>query len=552
MKTIKEIIYQILLSFITMYMLFMFEPIVMYSGNTDDFYFDLYTILPSLIIITLILTIVASIIYLFIYLISKKKQWNHLIDIITLIHFAVFLILYIHGNFLSTRLTMLDGSSIVWSNYTIDMIASAFIIIIITAFIILGVKALEYKKTVKITRYITYIIFIMLTTALISTMLTNQKVLEQKNFLAIATTRDYNTYSKDINFIIFVSDSVDSQAFNKVLNNSKYKDLFEDFVYFPDTMSGYSGSKNSVPLMLTGMWDDNSYYYDEYLMEAYKQSKLFKDLNNNEYNMNFYDDGFRMYYDDAKQFSNFVFLGKNINTFDFFMQEIKYISFKYMPFFLKPFSRIDTFSLSGKNISGIKNDYYDWHNIENYKNITENNIEVVDTKQFKYIHMEGAHVPYTMDSELNIVKESTYEQKIEATLKIYEAYIKKLKENNMYDNSIIIVLADHGASKYTNFWGRQNPMFLIKGINEHHEYNVSDEALTYENLITIFEDLMNGKKATELSSNVDDSGVRRFLFYPDNYDKTIVEYKTTGKAWDLDSLKETGAVYKPYSKKASK
>ena len=53
-------------------------------------------------------------------------------------------------------------------------------------------------------------------------------------------------------------------------------------------MSGYSGSKNSIPQILTGIWDDNSDYYADYSIKAYKQSKLLKTLINREYEMNYY------------------------------------------------------------------------------------------------------------------------------------------------------------------------------------------------------------------------------------------------------------------------
>ena len=61
-------------------------------------------------------------------------------------------------------------------------------------------------------------------------------------------------------------------------------------------------------------------------------------------------------------------------------------------------------------------------------------------------------------------------------------YIKRLKENGAYDNSVIIVMADHGNTDLNDaddMLVRANPMFLVKGINEHHAFEKSDKPLSY-------------------------------------------------------------------------
>ena len=39
------------------------------------------------------------------------------------------------------------------------------------------------------------------------------------------------------------------------------------------------------------------------------------------------------------------------------------------------------------------------------------------------------------------------------------------------------------------------------------------------------------------------------MFFPNNHNTKIVEYMQTGKAWDLDTLVETGKVYMPFEEK---
>ena len=65
----KKISYPVLLTLVTLFMLFIYEPIIMYAGNIDDFWFDLYMILPSFFLIILVITIITGLIY---YLLLKK------------------------------------------------------------------------------------------------------------------------------------------------------------------------------------------------------------------------------------------------------------------------------------------------------------------------------------------------------------------------------------------------------------------------------------------------------------------------------------------------
>ena len=64
-------------------------------------------------------------------------------------------------------------------------------------------------------------------------------------------------------------------------------------------------------------------------------------------------------------------------------------------------------------------------------------------------------------------------------VKIIEQF-SRLKEKGVYDNSIIIVLADHGYIEGRDD-GRQNPILYIKGLNEHHKMITSPSLTSHLN-----------------------------------------------------------------------
>ena len=219
-------------------------------------------------------------------------------------------------------------------------------------------------------------------------------------------------------------------------------------------------------------------------------------------------------------------------------EQTKYILFKYLPFPLKKFSHIELMNFSRAN-----NDmYYYSENAKNYDRIIENKVTKIGDKNFQFLHIDGAHLPFDLDENFNKIEDGTYEQKVSAMLKIIDLYLKRLKENEAYDNSVIIIMADHGYAGLSVV-GRQNPILFIKGVDEHHDMINSDIPVSQVDLIDAYMDLIDGKKSIDLFKNVDYHRERRFLLYEYSKENHMVEYLQKGKAWDEDTLIQTGVEF---------
>ena len=124
--------------------------------------------------------------------------------------------------------------------------------------------------------------------------------------------------------------------------------------------------------------------------------------------------------------------------------------------------------------------------------------------------------------------------------------INKLKESGVYDNSVIIVMADHGFAcpPVKGAEGRQNPILLIKGINEHHDKVVkSTLPISYADLNTAYANLLDGKKGESVFGNIDKNRERRYLYYEYSKEDHMTEYVQKGKAWDKKTLVKTGKEF---------
>lgn len=535
----KRIIPAIILAFVISFMLFIYEPITMYANNVYDFWFDLSIIIIPVIEIFVISFIILLSIFLLTYFINKKisKKINFY-NMLLIVAFIIFFASYIQGNFLIGNLPPLDGTKFEWDKYKIDNIITIIVwLVIITAY---SITIIKYKteKVINVSKYICLAVFGMISTSLISTALTAENVFIKKEIYNV-TTENIDKVSKDKNFFIFLVDAVDSRTFNKVLKESKYKNTFEDFTYYPDTLSGYAFTRDSIPFILTGEWNENKDDFIKYYNNAMDNSVLLNTLKEKEYNLNIYEEDIK--WNNAKKISNIKEVkGQGIKTFTMFKQEIKYILFKYLPYNLKKYSKIE--KLYFEKDSG-KYEFFSWYDLDNYDKLKNNKIIKEDYRIFKFFHLEGAHVAFDLDENMNYIKNGTYEQKIGATLTIINTFINKLKENDVYDNSVIVILSDHGYNGDDKIEGRQNPILYIKGINEHHKMITSDKPISFADLTNAYLDLLDGKKSTELFSGISNKRTRRYLQYSYTRENHMVEYEQTGKAWDLETLKKTGREF---------
>ena len=533
----KKLIPAYILAFIISFMLFIYEPITMYANNINDFWFDFKTMTKPMISFFMLVLITLIAIYTIIYIINKKLNKN-IYNISLIISFIAFIASYIQGNYLVKNLPPLDGSIINWGGHTLDNIITLVIWIILITIYIITIKKYKYEKVINTSKYISLAIFGMLLTSLATTMLT-KNIYKDKMAFKI-TYENYNTASTDKNLFILVLDAVDQKIFTQELEKSENKDIFNDFTFYPDTLSGYPFTRDSVPLILSGEWNNNEKDFLEYCNTSMDNSKLIKKLQKENYTINIYDEELCWKTPETEKVSNIRKKTKSeLTTILFGKQEIKYALFKYLPYKLKKYSRIQDMKFE-KYKEILKN--YNWTNLNNYGIIEDNKIEKQENKIFNYLHIEGGHVPFNIDENLNYIENGTYEQKLSANIKIIKEYLDRLKENNVYDNSAIIIMADHGYS-YTGVDGRQNPILYIKGINEHHKMYTSDKQISHQDLAQAFTELIDGKTSKELFKDITNNRTRKYNWYEYTKENHMIEQQLEGKAWELEKMIPTGKEF---------
>ena len=536
----KKLIPAYVMSFVFSFMLFYYEPIAMYMLNFHDFWFDLSIIFYPLLAVTFGLFLVLSLIFTIIYFINKKFNDRFTFyKVCVIMFFVVFVCTYIQGNYMISNLPSLDGNLINWNDYKTESIISVVMWIVVIGIMVFTSIKFKMENVIKTFTLISIAIFVMLVSSLFASIRPHSW---DNKILSVATTENYNKASSDKNFVIFLLDAVDSVMFDDVMTKTKQTDLFQDFTYYKDTMSTYSYTRDSIPFILSGVWNENKYPFDVYYNKALDKSVLFKELGDKDYEINLYDNDLLWTTEKSKNVANLVQLDRKIDTVNYLKQQTKYVLFKYLPYPLKKIARIEYLDFNRGKVQDNTN-LFTWADTVNYKLYKEESVEKVDNKVFKFIHLEGAHVPFDLDKNLNRISNGTYYKKLEATLTVIEAYINNLKENGIYDNSVIIIMADHGYYIGNGSDGRQNPILFIKGVDEHHDMIRSDIPVSYTDLNDAYIDLLNDKKSTELFSDIPKNRERRLLWYRYLKENHMVEYVQTGKAWNEKTLKKTGKVF---------
>ena len=531
-KLIKGSKESLLLSFVFSFMLFIYEPLCMYASNMDDFYFDIYSFFPFALLEFLFSFIVLSIGFI---LIRKFKK--NIYRVLYVIFFILFFCMYIEGNYLCAFLPVLDGTPISWRALIVPIIISTVLWIAVAVTMLVLTRKFKFKKIKKYTAYASLLIFAMLLCSSIS-FFTKPNFFEHRSYV-ITTQKNVNNISKDKNFIIFVLDSVNAKEYREELKNLNKEGMLDGFTYYEDTLSMYPYTKFAIPHMLSNTkFEGNGESYQKYYSDGIDNSKLLKRLENEGYELDIYEQEFVYNNDNIDRIAN-LYTGAKIYKKELLKQQIKYTMFRYAPYVLKKFAKIETFTLDNMLIMKNTEERFYSFNRWNYQYYLPLDFDIVDNKKFMFYHLEGSHVPFDLDVDLNVIENNTsIYKKIDATITITNAFLDKLKRSGQYDNTAIVILADHG---YDTGLGRQNPLLMIKGFDERHDLVYSDKKVSFEDLYDIYMDLLDNKKSSELIPN---ERKERYYYSYKYANCDIYEKVTTGHAQDKDKLVKTGKVYK--------
>ena len=457
---------------LVMFMYYIFGPIESFYANIDELQFDMRTFAPLMSAFAIIIAVSIS----FIVASLPEKVSSIASAAITGFGIASY-IQYMFFNFdLVDKLgNVADADSLGYVYYFSIFIFFAVILI----FAIIGST---FKKGNLVICYSAGFVGLIQLIALVSVLVLIVKEPRKGNNIRVFDTSSEFSVASEENIIVLMLDTMGRVNLAKINAEWPEKDDFlHDFTWYDKADSKYVPTHPSLVHMFTDVEREEGMTLKEYEKTAFSEEQVkdfFDAMHDNGYKVELYTEDYLMGpYLDGK-FDNIKNVYKRDNIPNILKLMKKQSFYRYLPYCLKPY-----YSFMDDNTA---NTYLAEEEIKSYYRnyvfrdaVGEDGISIDETttKRFAYHHLKGAHSYPNDDENCNRVPDNSVETYVAGagSLVACKEYCDKLKEIGKYDDSTIIVMADHGGGK-----DELEPIFFVKKKGEKHdEVAVDHREFTY-------------------------------------------------------------------------
>ncbi|MBQ8696833.1 MAG: sulfatase-like hydrolase/transferase, partial [Clostridia bacterium] len=452
-----------------------FGPLEIYVQNQQYLTFSFTALLKAMSFMGIVVFLV---IFLILFLL-RGKIFNYALSLT----FGITLCGYLQRNILNIDHGSLDGTAIAWNTMAVPMVLNLLIWLVIIAVVL---TLLFFSR--KIWAYAVQILCVFLIgaqgIALFSFVGTEFNIKDNSPYINNAGI--YNVTTGE-NVVFFLLDRMDERYIRKIIDeNPEWKtNELSDFTYYDNFTGSYTRTMPSVAYLLTGVRCNYDIPFEDYFRKAWTTSTFLTDIRDAGYKT-------RVYSELAYVFGNAEYVDGRIDNISFGKNSINYgqlyenmlnlSAYSYAPEALKPF-----FWLYTGDLSSINDKAHRTHDGEFWQGYRDNGgITIEDAKgQFTFYHMGGAHDPHTLDANGYPKDPSSQDEQLTGNMRMIFNYIEQLKEKGQYDNTTIIISADHGMTGSLAQLDQQRVLgLLIKPANagENSEMKVSSKQICQDNL----------------------------------------------------------------------
>lgn len=478
-----ELASYIMLCFFAAWNVCFFLPMDIYIPNANDIEIPIKPLILCLGIVTLAVFAVA----LAVCLLTKGKANR----IYRAALFGVSTAFYIQGNFLAANLGEMDGERYTLSFGRTMLSIAVWLAVLAAAFVLLWKLPEEFDG---LSGRIAEALFIVQVIALgVSAYNSIPKYNADKlNFIfegetvAYCSMKDLDVYSTNKNVIILIADEYDSYLFDGTMEEApETLSEFDGFTYYINALGRYSLTRPSIAYFTSG-GADNDAYTDLTFYESAAEN----------YKANFYSATNIPPASVMEQYCD------NVGAMDLTFGEamiyakdvIRLAFFRCMPEPLKP-----PFWFDGKIGVNLSDDLenrltakfgagqYEFENLAFYNKLPRELVKT-DENVFKFIYTQGVHSIRIVTKDLEYIPDQRYElspqEEAIAVNKILNEYLRILKENGVYDNSEIVIMADHGFSGHLD---KMYPLFMYKPAHQTETgIKISKAPISYDEMFSTY------------------------------------------------------------------
>ena len=556
--------------------IFIFSPQTVYITNIGQFTVSLFTVLESCLIPVLVLFLLF---YPVVKLIPDAGAIRYAAVLATLSVLA-----WIQGNVLLWEYGLLDGKSIVWSDYEwrgwIDGgLWTAAILV-----------TWRYKKIATIAIKGALFVFILqLLTACYTSYQNWDSIHKEYQTSGNETLTEIFNFSKTANVLHIVVDGFQSDVFDELMHHAtlkdKYRKSFQGFEYYRETLGAFPYTIFAVPAFLAGELYSNQSPKGTFIDDVLKGSTILSAAKNAGYEIDLATGGDYM----GDRYANLPF--NNLYNLDIITSAggelkdpavaLELALFRVAPHFLKRYIYNDQKWLLSRLVFGeefYKFGYFSHTYVLN-KFIQDMKMER-RTPVYKYLHIMNTHNPMVVDERCqysgkpsSMTRNSLTIQSF-CTLDTLSRLLDRMKEMGVYDNTLIIIHGDHGgwvpnyrqgppatlvSGETAPVWmtSLASPLLAIKKPNDKAPFRSSEIYASLLDIPATIADIMDWdadfkyQSLEELKNNGAGTRERFFRFYfwqrdawEADYTNPIQEFRIDGSHYEAE-WKLTRVFYPP-------
>lgn len=583
----QRILYALVVTAFTIFTVFVFAPLEVVGGSVGSLVFTVGDVWWVLLPTGLGIVVGWSL------LISACR--GRLFGFMLMLTFGVGLAAYVQSLVLNVGLPLANGDTIVWSDYMAMQVISS----IVWLAIIFG--ALTYghfrnKRAFGVAAIAATFLFVVQFVGAASLFVSPPEPVEitggggdalntdlAHRTEVVMTEDQLYTVNPNSNVVVFVLDTYDNAYLNTALRNrhdvtQEVLDEFTGFTYFKNATSAMIPTRFAIPFMMTGEMPTPDEPFSVYKANRYARSTFLQEMHDLDYSIGLYTDSLTIGSLPQDQQNHITDLTVNMHklsteTLDFggtlyalyqmglyrdAPWPFKWAFWYYTDSINALIVKYDPTALPEETIY-VMDDIRYFNRLEQYGLTLE---EGDYAGGFRFIHLLGSHYPFNYDEYVNDLGtdgSSVIPQSIGA-LRIVATYIQDLKDLGVYDDTTIIVTADHGYWTITldPIEETSSPIMFVKPAQSASldEMPMIEDMTPVSHLdlqATILEAMGADESEWQAygysmlsSDEIPGDRVRLYLTTdsePDLTDVRLREYAIDGDAQNWDDWSETGRIW---------
>lgn len=564
----------------------LFPALTVYFGNVYDFAVSWRDLIGPAVLLVAVFSGL-----LFVMTVALPERWStRVLSILVMLSLAA----WVQANLLVQDYGVLDGGAIPWRDYTLQGVVG--LLVWVAALFV----AWRFTRVVSSNAMTLCVALLAVQAAGLSFTVRQAPQPPSHHFYSVLEHDKYR-YSQESNVIVLVLDAFQADIFGEIIHNMpEYRQALRGFTWFHDTLAGYAKTYPSIPLMLSGQWYENTEPVSDFMRRAYMDNSVPRFLRDEGWDVGLHPLFERTFHFDDRVASNFVRDRSEADRMAAFGEFLDVGVFRSLPHFLKPLWLNDyqwhvrrwvmqlpiaeTTDLAGAS-GTIGRSEHPHASIRWLEDMEAYASADADAPVFRFYHLFVPHAPFALDESLEManfpINREGFHRHSVAALNLTLRFLERLQALDVYDNSYIAIVSEHGGGEYrvgvdTAFLpdhrndqdrGAQPgsvpaehhesglALMLLKPPGASGDLEISDRAASVadlaDTLVAYVDDRQTYGGMDLFSENWPftdgEQRERRYLFYrfdgwTDDYLPPMTEYRVTGHSWMQQSWHATGEL----------